>query len=85
LVAARALRVSHRVNARGHCRRLDPNESLPHRRRDNAHSMTTTRPLYSAPELVLDRQELAAAGGIALSVALGGLAWAALFLVLAFR
>ncbi|HQR21270.1 MAG TPA: hypothetical protein PLE54_18145 [Burkholderiaceae bacterium] len=47
--------------------------------------MTTTRPLYSAPELVLDRQELAAAGGIALSVALGGLAWAALFLVLAFR
>lgn len=47
--------------------------------------MTTTRPLYSAPELVLDSHELAAAGGIALSVVLGGLAWAALLVVLVFR
>jgi hypothetical protein len=51
--------------------------------------MTAARPLRSAPaaERVLERPELAAAVGIALSVTLGGFAWVALlyFLISASR
>ncbi len=54
---------------------------------NNAHSMTTTRPLLEAPESArtLESPELATAVGIMLGVTLGAAVWTALLFFVYFH